>query len=391
MQRILALGLSMSLFISLLQAQLPNRTYGEWQVYLNHSRTISSVVKNGVIYTITSGGMFSYDPDSENIRTFSTIDGMSGISPTTIYHFERTGQTFVGYADGQIDVFSDPNQFSYLTDIARNTSFVDKRINTFLAGGNRLYVGTNFGLVIYNLETGLPITDASQIGTNTSRIPVESIAIYQERIYLVLEGVGIYSAPVDFPNLKDPAAWEFEGGETGLPESEEIREIGAGVGSLFALTARTVYQKVDDNWSVFSRLDRTWDHLYVTEETVGASRRDRVSIINEENINYTFFFTGAARHVSVEGKTRFYVTTQFRGLLEFDEWALDYIIPPGPRSNDATRLAVGAGEVYVAPKGYNQLFNPDQNATGIFHLNTQSGFWTILDTVNDRLSARCAA
>ena len=360
--------------------------YGDWQTYLSHSRGIMSAQQGSFIYTITRGGMFSYNKETTETRVFSTIDGMSGITPTTLYYHEDADQIFIGYADGMIDYFSNPNEFLYLGDIARNTFFVDRKINLFRAEGNRLYVGTNFGLVIYDLDSGLPLTDVSQFGDNPSRTPIVSMALFEGMIYVVLEGRGIYSAPADFPNLKDPAIWVYEDADTGLPESENIAEIGAGGDRMFALTGNTIYRKKDGNWAVYGRLDRKWEHLYVTDDAVGASQLDRISVINSENIKYTFFITGASQNVVISDATNFFVTTTFRGLLEFDNWAQSNIVPPGPRSNDCTRLAVGNGEVYVAPKGYDQLFGPDNNAFGVYHYDIFDKQWTILDTVNDRLA-----
>lgn len=344
-----------------------------------------SVQKGQFIYTISQGGMFSYDIETEEIRIFSTIDGMSGITPTTLYYHDDTDQIFIGYADGMIDYFSDPSEIRHLSDIARNTFFVDRKVNLFQAEGKRLYVGTNFGLVIYDLDSNLPLTDISQFADNPSRTPVISMALSEGLIYVAVKDEGLYSAPSDFPNLKDPAVWVWEDGNTGLPESENIREIGANKDGLFALTDNTIYRKKDNNWAVYGRLDNRWEHLYVVDDAVGASRLNNINVINSKGIKYNFFIAGATKHVVIAGEKEFFVTTSFRGLLKFDNWQYSTIVPPGPTSNDCTRLAVGNGEVYVAPKGYDQLFGPDNNAFGVYHYDISSGLWTTLDTVRDGL------
>ena len=143
-----------------------DRRIGDWRSYLSHNKATKSIEKAGVIYTITTGGMFSWEDATEETRSFSTVEGLSGINPTTIYVDKSSGQIFIGYADGMIDYFSDPREIRQLADIKRNTFFTQKQIYQFDSNGKRLYVATDFGLVIYDLGTRLPAFTITQIGDN---------------------------------------------------------------------------------------------------------------------------------------------------------------------------------------------------------------------------------
>ena len=371
-------------------AQVQTLLRGEWRSYLSHNRTLSGVEKDGLIYTITTGGMFSYDPATAEVQTFSTIEGMSGINPSTIYHAREYGAVFIGYNDGMIDYFADPAQFQYLTDIQRNTFYTDKRINAFAADSRYLYVGTNFGLVIYDLETGLPDTDISQFADNPSRLPVQSVALYEGDIYVVLGEAGLFRAPADFPNLKDPSVWLREDSDTGLPEDQQVFEIGARGNRLFARTSNTVLVRENGFWTVYEPLNERWNKLIVSEQGVGGTRIDKVSIVNRNDLKYTFFLQANALDAVPYGESEFYIQSRFRGLFRFDEWVITNIRPAGPPTNDCVRVVAGNGEVYVTPKGYNQIYGPDKNALGAFYFQTRSGTWTNLDSVNGRLPAAVA-
>lgn len=368
-------------------AQVQTLLRGEWRSYLSHNRTLAGVEKDGLIYTITTGGLFSYDPATAEVRTFSTIEGMSGITPSAIHHARSYGAIFIGYEDGMIDYFAEPGQFRYLSDIQRNTFYTNKQVNAFAADTRYLYVGTNFGLVIYDLETGLPSTDIAQFGNNQSRLPVQSVALYEGDIYVVVGEAGLYRAPADFPNLKDPAIWLREDSDTGLPEDQRVFEVGARETRLFARTGSTVLVKENDFWTVFESLDEPWSKLIVGPEGVGGVRLNKVSIINRPGIKYTFFFPGSAQDAVVYGESEFYVPSAFRGIFRFDNWDITNIRPAGPPSNDCVRVVAGHGEVYVTPKGYNQIYGPDFNAQGAFYFQTRRGTWTNLDSANGRLPA----
>ncbi|MEL6651197.1 MAG: hypothetical protein AAFQ87_10380, partial [Bacteroidota bacterium] len=121
---------------------------GAWKPYLSHGNATASVVRGNTLFAITQGGMFSYDTETEETQIFSTVDGLSGISPTVITEDPSSGTIFIGYNDGMIDYFDNTDNILQLSDIARNTTFIAKRINQLVPSNNRLYVATDFGIVI---------------------------------------------------------------------------------------------------------------------------------------------------------------------------------------------------------------------------------------------------
>ncbi|GAB4402290.1 MAG: two-component regulator propeller domain-containing protein [Bacteroidia bacterium] len=369
-----------------LPAQEQTLPLGTWRSYLNHSLTVGTVEKDGIVYTITTGGMFSYEAATGEVRTYSTVDGLSGINPSSIYYAHLTGRIYIGYNDGQIDYFTDPAAgiFSY-TDIRRNTFFTDKRINAFAADDSRLYVATNFGLVIYDQASGLPLTDVSQFADNPSRTAASGVALHAGEVYVLLQDQGLYHAPVDFPNLKDPSIWLRETDDTGLPVGISILSIGARTGQLYLLSDQTVFLKENDTWRVFEPLDFAWFRLFVSEKGVGAARIDRVTMVNAQGGRYEFFLTGDIRNGVVLGDAEFYLGARFRGLYRFNNWDISRITPDGPASNDCVEVVAGHGEVYVAPKGYNQAYGPDVNTLGVFHYQTRSGVWNQLNLASQQL------
>ncbi len=82
--------------------------FGDWTSYLSHSQAVGTATRDGQIFTITSGGMYQYDPEFGEVKTFSTVNGLSGINPTAIHHAEEAGLIVIGYANGMVDFFSNP-------------------------------------------------------------------------------------------------------------------------------------------------------------------------------------------------------------------------------------------------------------------------------------------
>ena len=361
-----------------------NLRVGDWNAYLSHSFALRSVERNGTIYTITQGGMFSFDMETRETRNFSTIEGMSGINPTTIYHAKDVDIIFIGYENGMVDYLTAEEKFGYFTDIERNTFYTRKRINAFASQGNRLYIATDFGIVIYDLQAGLPETDITQFGDNPTRLAVTSMALYDNQIWAMISGAGLYSAPVDFPNLKDPSIWSEESGFNGLPVSARLRQVVANSDRIMVRVDTTVYERQNGDWQIFSDLDQKLDRIILSDEAIIGTSITRSTVINFSGPRYTYFLGVGVQHTLRVTESLFYTATAGRGLVEFNAWELADISPDGPKTNDCLRVAAGNGEFYVAPKGYDQALAPDRNTLGVYYFSPATG-WKSLDRASGTL------
>lgn len=377
---LIAFGL---LFASLAARAQLDRRIGDWRAYLSHQAAIKSVERAGLVYTITSGGLFSWDDATQEQRVFSTVDGMSGITPTALHLDAGSQQVFVGYADGMIDVFEDPSNIRQIADIKRNTFFTQKRIFEFASSGNRLFVATEFGLVMYDLTTRLPAFTVTQLGDNPSRVPVTSVAVYEGRVWALLEFGELYSAPLDFPNLSDPFIWQRENGQNGFPANELMLEVGSNAEGLYARTDETTYRRSGGRWAIFEPLDEIHDHLVVQEGAVSGLRIGRSSTVFSDGQRIDLFLEGDVNHTLVAGDV-IYVANSFFGLDRWEAGTVTNITPQGPSNNLSLRVAAGNGEVYIAPKGYDASFAPDGEASGIYYFSDATG-WKVLNRVNGGL------
>ncbi|MEL6674167.1 MAG: two-component regulator propeller domain-containing protein [Bacteroidota bacterium] len=358
-----------------------NKRIGDWTTYLSHRIAIESVQQGPMVYAITEGGMVAYNRETEESQAFSTIQGLSGINPSTIHYAPETDQVFIGYNDGQVDFFQSPSNFGYLTDIERNTFFTQKAIRDFANTEDQLFIATDFGMVIYNLDNQLPETDITQFADNPTRLSVLNVAIFQNKVWVLLENGGLYSAPIDFPNLKDPAIWQVENGSVNLGANEKIAQIAVNSTRLYARTNETVHYFDGQSWNIYPAFPRTVFGLFVSDDAVIGTRINVVEVAVGDSIAYSAFFEKGVTHVSLTSASAFVVSSFGDGVLNFDSWQITDLTPTGPRTNDATRVAAAYGEVYVAPKGYDQAFTPDNNRLGVFYYHPESG-WSSLDEAN---------
>lgn len=361
---------------------------GEWQSYLSHNRSLMAAEKEGIVYTITGGGMTAYDDATRETRTFSTIEGLSGITPTTIYHEKTTDLIFIGYPDGMINYFSDPDNIRSLSDIQRNDFYTQKQINRFVSEGDRLFVATDFGIVIYDLNSLLPELTVTQIGSNPSRQKVSSLGIYEGNIWALVEERGLYSAPYDFPTLADPSVWISENGIDGLPPGLKINEVGANSEAAYVRTDTAIFIRQNGQWSPDPRFRGFFGKLDVQEAGVSASFATRSVVYITNGPSYTIFIEGAVSHTLIVGQV-IYLSDVFLGFKRFENGQIEVIAPKGPSNNNSFRVAANNGELYVAPGGYNDGFGPNFDGSGVYYYNQTTG-WKVSNGNNGGLPANRA-
>ena len=356
---------------------------GEWRTYLSHNNSVQSAVQNGVVYTITGGGMFSYDTSSKEVNTFSTVEGLAGINPSTIYHDPRTNTVYIGYADGKINFFNDPTDIKTITDINRNDFYTAKGIKDFASDDQFLYVATEFGMVVFNLDNRLPEFTVTQIDDNPSRLPIGSVSLYNDQIWIAMEKGDLYSAPAGFPNLSDPNIWLLENGNNGLPAGEFVFEAKGNSNALYARLANAVWIFQDDQWKPYELMAERFDRIYVQENAIAGSQINRTLVINADGPQYNFFVEGAVNYAVMVGVDEFYVGKRFTGMDRFKNWEIDQVIPGGPRTNFSTEVAAYDGEVYIAPRGYGSSFVPEPDGSGVYYFNPDQGWKTLTSQSGD--------
>ncbi len=360
--------------------QAQTRGIGTWRAYLSHSRGVAGAAKDGQIYGITPGGMFAFNPVDSSTQTFSTVEGLSSIDATSIYQATQSNRIYLGFADGMINYFEDPSDIKQVSDIARNVNFTDKQVNDFFEDGKLLYIATNFGLVVFDQEQGLPLTDATQFADNPSRVPVLAVAVSGDFIYIQLEGGEIFRAPKDAPILRDPQVWAGADVQLGLSDTLTIRQLEANDLGVFLLTDIGVFTLENDQWEVYhSALMGTWGLLHVAPRAVGVSQFEFVNYVNAQGEVVSLFVDAFITDVVITGDRQAYCFTSAEGMYGYDAGTYFQVLPAGPKTNDIVRVDAEDGQLYIAAAGYDQTFVPTQSALGIYTYDLAADQWTIYD------------
>lgn len=385
MKRTLYIILGIFLCATALHSEAQSRLRpGQWRTYLSHIGVIQSAFRGGTLYTISSAGMFTFDPATNEIQTYSSVDGLSNINPNTLFYSQATDRIFIGYPDGNIDYFNEVESIRTLTDIARSNNFVDKRIIAFAGDADFLYVATGFGLVIYRFSNLLPLVTVTQFGNGASRRPIVSVARKDGLIWVVTEDGDAYSAPAGFPNLSDPSVWTLENGANGLPLGVPVNEVVTNPGAVYLRTDLGIFANSGNSWNLLAGFSEKFDKLYAQSDGIAASQGSRLVVEYTDGTRFDFFGDAILGHALWTNKGEFYLTTPFIGVRRAGNGTTGLILPSGPLTNLSTEVAAYNGEIYIAPRGYGAAFVPINDQSGVYYFNSENG-WKALDRNNGGL------
>ena len=213
---------------------------------------VSAVGTRGdVVWAGASGGVFSYDPAGGELTRYTPIDGLVGGAIGALY-VDAAGIVWIGYASGVLDRL-DPETGTVRSffDIERASQYASRGIRRIRASGDRLFIATDFGIVVFDAARAEVRETYARLGTLGPATGVSDVLFAplpdgQPGVWAATDA-GIVRAAADDANLQIPAAWtvepEFEGGAISLAFFDAVHAGGGPDG------ARDLYaRQADGTW-----------------------------------------------------------------------------------------------------------------------------------------------
>lgn len=378
-------------------AALVAQQVGLWTGHIPFNTVTDIAVNGNTYYCAAQQGMFVFDAANNEISTYSKVNGLNDIGISAIAYNASNEVLVIGYKNSNIDLFSDAGIYN-LADIVRANGFIGKkRINHIVTLGDAAYLATGFGIVKVDLVNRV-IDETYIFGPNGTEIEVLKLAIDEQnqKIYAATP-VGLY-----FANLNSQliffGAWQRD---TTLP-SAEINQVAVLNG--MPVVNKVTAGSVED--SVFVNNGGNWS--YLQDQGINKKRDIRVvnnflAITSTFTVNFlrsdlslkyiiSSAYYGAENFDPLCGYmlpngTTMLIGNQNSGLIISDDVSNNQrILPNGPYSSRAFRIAAEDGRAYVAPGGITDVWANQFNFQGYFSLD---GFeWshvptTAIDTVPD--------
>ncbi|XMO87754.1 two-component regulator propeller domain-containing protein [Algibacter sp. AS12] len=365
----------------------------QWEGHFSYY-SITKVVKgNNKIYAVSGNAIFTVDVQSNNMEELTTVNGLSGETISTIYYSELYQLLVIGYENGLVEILFDNND-----DVLSIVDIVDKpaipadnkTINHFNAYQNVIYISTNYGVSIYDLER-LEFGDTYFIGNGGSQIAIKQTSIHNGFIYAAsMNAGGIKKADISSANLIDYNNWQnvASGNFIGI-ETNEDRLYGINSnGVLYEIINDTLNQLIvyDD---VPSEIKSNESNLVITTDNnvfiydAGFNLIAQVSTLED--------FDTSFKSSVVEGEYVYVGSLDF-GVLKTEissPTAFEEIHPDGPLRNDLFSLEYYNNDLWCVSGGYNFFFNfigGDRVFTGISRLKNSKWSNIQYDTINNRIT-----
>ena len=171
---------------------------GDWRIYGAYHDAQQTVCLHGLVYVLSDGNLYSYNPDDTSVETYDKATVLSDFGIYSILPNAANNELVIVYTNGNIDIMDAQCNVVNLPDL-KQKSLSDKTINDVLVIDGTLYICTNSGIVCVDVGKHL-FGDFYSFGKS-----VRNIAIIDGVIYAICVGQ-VYKGDTK-TNLLDPANW----------------------------------------------------------------------------------------------------------------------------------------------------------------------------------------
>lgn len=372
-----------------------------WEGYFSYLNIKDVSGDGNKIYAASENAIFVFDSESKEMETITTVNGLSGEIISSIYYSQNYGLLLIGYTNGLVEIVSNTDtQILSVIDILNKETIppTKKKINHFYEDDGLVYISTDYGISVYNLER-LEFGDSYFIGSGGSQIAVNQTSISGGYIYAACgENGALKKALKTNPNLIDYAQWQ-------TLDSGSFLAVQNVNDKLYAVKAnRTIYALVNNTFTtLYTYPDlplatkSTANNLIVTTKNKVFVYDDAFNLIVSPEVNTDFIteFTTATINSQDEvfigtqaligiGKPGFGILkTSFANPFTFVE-----IHPDGPLMNTVFSIKTPPNEMWLVFGGYSSTFNFNGGIarTGISHYKNDVWRNIPYDSIASRIS-----
>ncbi|MBL4560780.1 MAG: T9SS type A sorting domain-containing protein [Labilibaculum sp.] len=313
---------------------------GDWREHLPYQKAKSMLVGGDNLYCLTESGLFSYSLNDNEIVAYSKTKGLAESEITAIAWAESSQSLLIGYANGNLDVVSEGG-IQNISDIKNFTLVENKTINTITSTEDLAYLGTDFGIVVINMDK-MEVADTYFIGAEGEKLVVNDIEINSSSIWAASD-LGIFKADLSSGNLADFNNWEHQ---QNIPDFQrkcghlEIIDGDVLVSRFLSETTSELYRNRDGVWSKFSG---SYSRIYTLrniDNQLWVVQAGKTQIFNANGIENSVLqyseITEMRDALKVAGRT--FIADYQASLLEIDGSGTSQIKPDGPLSLDISNV-----------------------------------------------------
>lgn len=336
-----------------------------WEGYFSYNEVRDLSESENRLFAACETALFSKNRSTNEIKTFNTVDGLSGETISTIYHSQQINRTFVGHDNGLLIMINEATEeITLLVGIRDQAGGIPpnkKKINHIYEYNSKLYISTDFAVVEFKL-TDFTFGDTFYISPTGAQAEVLETTVLNEEIYAVTLNHGIRNAPLSNPNLVNFEAWQtFDAGfwRGIVTFNEQLVAINSN--NIIYRFIGTTPSAVLNVGQPFLDLRSRGDKLIATTATrvvVMNESFSQIAVIQSTSVpDLTSNFTSA----TIIGDS-IYIGTFENGVIESsitNPSSFEVLLPQGPNKNNIFSITVTpSGTLWATYGDYSQFNNP---------------------------------
>jgi streptogramin lyase len=330
----------------------------QWAALFSYSNVVYLVEGNDRLIAASENAVFTVDLITNEIKTITTVQGLSGELISTIYYSEGFDIIVIGYQNGLIELVFEDNSVLRVIDILNKPTIPpnQKTINHFNEFNGNIYISTDFGISLYDL-TALEFGDTYIIGDFGSQEKINQTAVFDGFIFAAMDSK-IKRADVNNPNLINFAEWSdfYPFGILGVQtfgENLYAIDFNSRLLQFDGNTANVIASFAQQNINIYT----SQNFLTVTSETISTAfdiMMNQAASVNSI-IDYEYTLSSSLAYNNI-----LYLGTNQHGILAvpFGTNQAEKIVPDGPLLNKSVSIDATAGQLWAAFGEVNLSFNP---------------------------------
>ena len=385
------------LFVVVIQMSTKFGFAQTWEGHFSYLNISDIVNVNDKIYAAADNSIFSYDTASHNFDTVSTINGLSGETITTFHYSYEYELIVIGYDNGLIEIYNEATKEIFrILDIVNKATIPpeNKKINHFNEYNSTLYIATNYGISVYNLEY-LEFGDTYYIGNNGQQISIRQTVILGDKIYANCENSqGVKTATINNSNLIDFQQWT-------TTITGDFLFLATNENHMIVTSTNGVTSKVNTNNSLTPLFVNTTPpkDLYFSNELLAVTLENSVHIYDDNfNLTNTINLPSEYQNMtscSIVFENNVFIGTKSNtnlgkssyGVLKTslsESSAFEEIYPNGPLLNKIFEIHNFNQDLWVLFGGYSSYYNISGGIkrTGISHYKNNEWQNITYDSIN---------
>lgn len=373
---------------------LRSQPIGSWREHLPYNSTIDLASAPDRIFAATPYSLFSIGKSDGRIVKYSKIDGLSETGIQAIHFDIPTDNLLVAYTNSNLDLLT-PNDKINIPDLKRATGVGDKTIRSIAFINGKYHLSTGLGIVVVDPVRAL-VTETWRLGSNGASIPVNQLA-FDLTHYYAATTEGLKSIARSNPNPANANNWQLLSGNNGLPAGA-CSFAGSLGNSIVAIVRDTVYQRVNNQWTIFQSGDWPLVSARISEDKLLLCQRNqngqsRLLILNPDGTTYRLLAQLVAisfpkQAMLVNGEPwladLYAGLTRFPGSGSYQSYSVN-----GPQGLASGQLLTLDGNLYATAGSVNASWNYLYNGDGLYAY--REGLWNnynryrypLLDSVLD--------